>query len=400
MKKLVILLLLLLPVAMLQAGVIPAFTNDVTTDQWSQKQSPSVLRIAPVLQPFVDDHVLAGAVVLVANKEHVLALESVGYADVVAKKPMRTDALFWIASMSKPITAAVLMVLVDEGKVQVDDPVEKYLPEFKTLMVKDKKDKHATPQPPKHPITIKNLLTHTSGMSFRSDFEKPTLDIGTLAERVSNYAALPLEFEPDTQYQYSNAGINTVGRIVEVVSGMAYEKFLDERLLKPLGMKDTTFWPNAEQLTRLAKAYRGTKDKADIEETPIDQLRYPLSDRTRGAIPAGGLFSTASDVGRFARMIANGGTFEGRRLLSETAVRAMTSKQTGPALEQGYGLGFQTTGAKFGHLGKYGTNFSIDTQHGLITVYMIQNAGWRNTDGNKIHPAFSKVATDTFSGAK
>ena len=143
MKKSLFLLLLLLPVAMLKAGVIPAFTNDVATDQWLSNQSPSCLRIAPVLQPFVDNHVLAGAVVLVANKEHVLALESVGYADVVAKKPMRTDAIFWIASMSKPIAAAALMVLVDEGKVQVEDPVEKYLPEFKALMVKNKKDKKA-----------------------------------------------------------------------------------------------------------------------------------------------------------------------------------------------------------------------------------------------------------------
>jgi CubicO group peptidase (beta-lactamase class C family) len=125
-----------------------------------------------------------------------------------------------------------------------------------------------------------------------------------------------------------------------------------------------------------------------------------LSDRTRGAIPAGGLFSTVSDVALFAQMIANGGTFAGRRLLSEASVRTMTRKQTGPAVEKGYGLGFQTTGAKFGHLGKYGTNFSIDTQHGLITVYMIQNAGWRNADGSRIHPAFSKAVLDAFSGTK
>ncbi len=353
-------------------------------------------KIAPALQPFVDSHTLAGAVLLVANSNQVLALEAVGWMDVAAKKPMRTDCLFWIASESKPITAAALMMLVDEGKVQLDDPVEKYLPEFTGLIVADKKAKHAVPKKPRHPITIKNLLTHTSGMPFRSDLEKPTLDLHPLAERVRSYAQQALEFEPDTKYQYSNAGINTAGRIVEVVSGQPYEVFLEQRLLQPLAMTDTTFWPSAEQLTRLAKAYRGSKDKADIEETPIDQLRYPLNDHTRGPMPAGGMFSTASDLARFAQLLLQGGTFAGRRYLSAAAVREMTRKQTGAGIDKGYGLGLQTTGTKFGHLGKYGTNFSIDTQRGLITVYMVQNAGWRNADGSKIHPAFYQAALAAF----
>ena len=356
--------------------------------------------LAFALQPFVDDRVLAGAVVLVADKERVLDLEAVGYADVAAKRPMATNALFWIASMSKPITAAALMMLVDEGKVNVDDPVEKYLPEFKGLTVAEKKDKGAAPRQPKHLITVKNLLTHTSGMSFRSEIEKPTLDIGSLAERVRSYAAMPLEFEPDTKYQYSNAGINTAGRIVEVVSGMSYEAFLEARLFQPLGMRDTTFWPDARQLARLAKAYRGTSDKADIEETPVDQLRYPLSDRTRGPIPAGGLFSTAADVARFSQMLLNNGELAGRRYLSDAAVREMTRKQTGSEVEKDYGFGLQTTGTKFGHLGKYGTNFSVDTQRELITVFMVQNAGWRNAEGGKIHPAFYKATMDAYGKSK
>ena len=364
----------------------------------SAQDSKSLLR--SVLQPFVDDRVLAGAVVLVADKERVLDLEAVGYADVAAKRPMVTNALFWIASMSKPITAAALMMLADEGKVCVDDPVEKYLPEFKGLLVSEKNDKGVAPRKPKHVITVKNLLTHTSGMSFRSEVEKPTLDIGLLAERVRSYAAMPLEFEPDTKYQYSNAGINTAGRIVEVVSGMSYEAFLEARLFQPLGMKDTTFWPDAGQLARLAKAYRGTSDKADIEETPVDQLRYPLSDRTRGPIPAGGLFSTAADVARFSQMLLNNGELAGRRYLTEAAVREMTRKQTGAEVDKDYGFGLQTTGTKFGHLGKYGTNFSIDTQRGFITVFMVQNAGWRNAEGGKIHPAFYKAATDAYRKSK
>lgn len=364
----------------------------------SSQAAKSPLRAA--LQPFVDDRVLAGAVVLVADRERVLDLEALGFADVAAKRAMATNSLFWIASMSKPVTAAAVMMLADEGKVSVDDPVEKYLPEFKGLQVTENKGKGAALHSPKHPITIKNLLTHTSGMSFRSEQEKPTLDIGSLAERVLSYAVMPLEFEPDTQYQYSNAGINTAGRIVEVVSGMPYEAFLETRLFQPLGMKDTTFWPDAGQLARLAKAYRGTADKSDIEETPVDQLRYPLGDRTRGPIPAGGLFSTAADVARFAQLLANGGAVAGRRYLSEVAVREMTRKQTGEAVDKTYGYGLQTGGGKFGHLGKYGTNFSVDAQRGIITVFMVQNAGWRNAEGGKIHPAFYQAALNLYGRAK
>src|ERR1700730_12075761 len=121
----------------------------------------------------------------------------------------------------------------------------------------------------------------------------------------------PLLFEPDTKYQYSNAGINTAGRIIEIVSGMPYEEFLDKRLFEPLGMKDTTFWPDEEQLTRLAKSYKPNSDKSGLEETTVAQLKYPLNDRKRQPMPAGGLFSTAADVGRFCQMILNGGTYKG-----------------------------------------------------------------------------------------
>ena len=162
---------------------------------------------------------LAGAVVLVADKNRVLDVEAVGYADVAAKKPMQTDCVFWIASQSKPITAAALMTLVDEGKVKLDDPVEKYLPEFNGQMVVAERDKdHVLLRKPKHPITVRNVLSHTSGLPFASPIEKPTLDLFPLECRVRSYAMLPLEFEPDTKNTYANAGINTAGRIVEVVS--------------------------------------------------------------------------------------------------------------------------------------------------------------------------------------
>ena len=230
--------------------------------------------LAAVLQPFVDSHSLAGAVVLVANKDKVLDLEAVGYLDVAAKKPMPTDAIFWIASQSKPITGAALMILVDEGKVKLDDPVEKYLPEFANVKVAVKQEKGPPVlRKPKRSITVRDILNHTSGMPFASKKEHPTLDGLTLKEGVKSYAETPLQSDPGEKYSYSNAGINTAGRIIEVVSGMSYEEFLDKRLFGPLGMKDTTFWPNEEQLTRLAKSYKPDAAKTGLEEFTITQLK-------------------------------------------------------------------------------------------------------------------------------
>jgi CubicO group peptidase (beta-lactamase class C family) len=354
--------------------------------------------IATVLQPYVDRHILAGAVTLVANREKVLDVTTVGYADVAAKKPIAAEDLFWIASMSKPITAAALMMLVDEGKVNVDDPVEKYLPEFKGQMViAEKDDNHELLRKPVHPITVKNILSHTSGLPFKTDIEEPTLDLFPLATRVRAYASHPLVFEPDSKYQYSNAGINTAGRIIEVVSGKKYEDFLQERLFKPLGMKDTTFWPTPEQIARIAKSYKGNKDKSDIEEVPVGQLKYPLDDhQNRFPMPAGGLFSTAADIGRFGQMLLSGGELDGKRYLSEAALKTMTSKQTPPALKEAYGFGYAVNGTSFGHGGAYSTNISVDPQAGLVLVFMVQNAGWRTDEGKKIRDGFEKAAVQTF----
>ena len=353
--------------------------------------------IAAALVPFVDARVLAGAVTVVASKEQTLNLCSVGYADVTNQKLMTKDALFWIASMSKPITGAALMILVDEGKVNVDDPVEKYLPEFKgQMVVAEKDDAHVLLRKPAHPITVKNILSHTSGLAFKSPIEVPALDLYPLATRVRSYAAQPLLFEPDSKYLYSNEGINTAGRIIEVVTGMSYESFLEERLFKPLGMKDTTFWPSPAQIARIAKSYKGNKDKSDIEEIPVGQLTYPLDDRTRQPMPAGGLFSSAEDVARFGQMVLRGGEWGGKRILSEAAVKAMTSRQTPEGIKEGYGFGFSVNGSTVGHGGAYSTNLSIDTQRGLVLVFMVQNAGWRSDEGKKIQPAFTNAALAAF----
>jgi CubicO group peptidase (beta-lactamase class C family) len=356
---------------------------------WTDTPAAGQKSIASALQPFVDSHSLAGAVVLVADRHKILTVEAVGFADIAAKKPMKTDSLFWIASQSKPITAAALMMLVDEGKVKLDDPAEKYLPELKDLKVAVKEGKERILKKPEHVVTVRRLLSHTSGMPFSSAKERPTLDALTLHDGVLSYAQTPLQSEPGSRYQYSNAGINTAGRIIEVVSGMSYESFLDKKLFGPLGMKDTTFWPNKEQIERLAKSYRPAKDKANLEEFKIGQLKYPLDDRKRQPMPAGGLFSTAPDLARFCQMVLDGGTFEGKRYLSEDAVKEMTSKQTG-RLRENYGLGW-SAGDVCGHGGAHSTNMSINRKTGIITIWMVQHAGYAN-DGGKSYGVFQHEA--------
>ncbi len=356
---------------------------------------------AAALKPFVENGSLAGAVTAVATKEKLVSLESVGFMDVTAKQAMRHDCIFWIASMSKPITGVGLMILVDEGKVSLDDPIEKFLPEFKNLWETAEQDaEHVLLKKPSRLITVRDVMSHTSGMPFKSALETPTLDGLPLKDAVRSYAMTPLMHQPGTKYAYSNAGINTGARIIEVVTGQSYEDFMDQRLFKPLGMKDTTFWPNEEQVSRLAKPYKPSADKTKLEETTIGQLTYPLSRRdNRYPMPAGGLFSTATDCATICRMVLNGGELNGKRYLSEAAIKAMTSKQTGDAVKDGYGVGWSANGATFGHGGALSTNMSIDAQRGIITVFLVQHAGFPG-EGNKSQGAFVKAAQDIYGTAK
>jgi len=401
--------------------------------------------IASALQPFVDSDTIPGAVVLVANKDKILDLEAVGYSDVAAKTPMRTDSLFWLASMTKSFTTTCLMMLVDDGKVNVDDPVEKYIPEFKNLKVAVKQDREKTLpakgapiqgymlkdaavdkdagqlKKPDHVMTIRELMTHMSGISPQKTPRQITdKDYVPLREVVAGYASYPLIFDPGTSYSYSNHGMDTVGRIIEVASGMSYQDFMEQRLLKPLGMKDTTFWPSDEQYSRLATGY-SVDDKTHSlkEEKTIDFFHYPLSDPKRQPWPAGGLFSTATDIAIFCRMLINGGFYEGHRYLSMKSLQQMTSTQTGDLLnkglnEDGYGFGWQTVNklrrpdnglaGPFGHGGAYGTEMWMDPHRPSVRVFMVQIEGGLAVCGpgvgKKVMTAVGKAVTQILVQSK
>ena len=375
-------------------SLLTFFTTFVITNPAFAETPGSVV---PLLQPFVDKHELAGAVALVADKDKVLSVETVGFADIAHGTAMKPDALFWIASQSKAMTATAVLMLVDEGKIALDDPVEKYLPEFRGQMVIVEKDnEHELLRKPAHPITIREVLSHMSGLPFKSAIEEPTLDSLPLAAAVRSYAMTPLQSEPGTHYSYANAGINTAARILEVVSGMRCEDFMQQRLFDPLGMKDTTFWPNEEQVRRLAKSYRPDVAKTNLAEFPVTQLHYPLTDRThRFAMPAGGLFSTARDTALFCRMLLNGGELNGRRYLSAAAFKELTRRQTPMTVNDSYGFGLAIGPDWFGHGGAYATNMEIRFQKGLVLIWMVQHGGFPG-DGAKAQEVFKNWALERF----
>ena len=362
------------------------------------------------LQPLVADGTLAGAVTLVSDKINTIYVKASGYRDLTSRAPMASNDLFWIASTSKPMTVTAFMMLVDEGKINVNDPVEKYLTEFKGQLVKTKSNDTANPGPTgsknlelvpaSHPILVREILSHTSGLPFKSAAQPGALDTLPLKEAVKSFAAEPLNFQPGTAYAYSNEGINTAARIIEVVTGMPYEKFMQQRLFTPLGMTDTTFWPNAEQIQRLAKTYKVDPQTKELKEIPINQLTYPLDDRThRYPMPAGGIFSTAEDVAKFCRMILNGGAIDGRRYISVQALHTMTSEQNSGLGGSSYGFGWGVSKTGFGHGGAFRNAMEIDTVKGRILIFMVQQDGtWGTSAGDAITPTLEKIADDLVAG--
>jgi len=271
-----------------------------------------IARIGPRMQSFVDRGQVAGIVTLLARHGQVAHLNAVGYQDIETKKPMRTDSIFQIMSMTKPVTGVGVMILAEEGRLGLNDAVEKYLPEFRgQKVVKSHDASSMTLVKPSRSITIRDLMTHSSGMGD----PPPGLDLytkmdRTLAEAVAIYSQQPLDFEPGTRWQYSNMGIATLGRIIEVVADQPYERFIDERIFKPLGMKDSFYFPPAEKVGRIALVH--TTENGPLTRSGPAILGGDSAKYRKGArypAPEFGLYSTASDLAAFYQMMLNGGTY-------------------------------------------------------------------------------------------
>ncbi|MCL4178031.1 MAG: beta-lactamase family protein [Verrucomicrobia bacterium] len=352
--------------------------------------------IRAAMQSFLESKEIAGAVTLVATPRTILHLDTVGYADVAGNRSMTADTLFWIASMTKPITGVAIMMLQDAGRLSLDDPVEKHLPEFKGIRTPDGKPAQ---------LTIRSLLTHTSGLGEISGEE--ARQCRTLADAVARYVRRPLQFQPGARWQYCQSSINTAARIVEVISGESFPDFLENRLFRPLGMRDTTFYPSAEQLKRLAVSYRRT-EAGELEPSEIGfLLGLPATSRERFPAGNGGLFSTAPDYARFCQMIAHGGEWAGRRYLSPASVKYMTSVRTGELKTgftegNGWGIGWcvvrepqgvtaMLSPGSHGHGGAYGTQAWIDPVRERIYVLMVQRANFPNSDNSEVRKEFQAL---------
>lgn len=365
-------------------------------------------RIRAAMQAFVDDKDLAGAVTVVGRKDGIISYEAVGSLNLEKNQPMTKDGLFRIASMTKPITAIGIMILADEGKLTVDDPVEKHLPEFKGQMLIEKRSPDAvTLKKPARPITVRDLLTHTSGLTGALPPAVSDLYVKrnrTLAEATLVFSQRPLEFEPGSKWSYCNPGIDTLGRVIEVVSGLSYEDFLRKRVFEPLGMNDTTFYPTPAQLERAAITYF----KKDGQLIPSPNTLIDLPKEPRYPIPAGGLYSTGADLAKLYQMMLNQGMLGKARILSPESVAAMTKVQTGElttGFTAGMGFGFgwavvrqpkgvteMLSAGTYGHGGAYGTQGWIDPKQDLFLILLIQRTGLPNSDASKMRQQFQELA--------
>ncbi len=360
-------------------------------------------------QKFIDAGDLPGAVLLVGTKDEIKYHDAIGQANVDGKVAMQKTTLFRIASMTKPITAVAIMMLVDEGKLDVEDAVEKYLPEFKDQMMVASKDKESTTlKKAKRKITLRDLLTHTSGLA---GYPSGMADLytkrnRTLSETTIAVSQLPLTFEPGTKWSYCNSGIDTLGRLVEVASGMSFEKFLQTRIFDPLGMKDSTFYPNAAQVKTVATTYNKADGKLVVAPNNLlDVMADP-----KHPVPAGGLYSTAADQAKLYQFMLRGGKAGDKQLLSEKSLKQMTTTQT-DAIKTGFvdgmswGFGWQVVAepkgateslspGTYGHGGAFGTQGWIDPKKGAFYVLMIQRSGLPNGDASEFRKEFQRLAAE------
>lgn len=354
----------------------------------SGMDAEALKQIDEKMKEFAAAKQISGAVTLVVRRGRVVSLSATGQANVAEKKDMAKDTIFRIASMTKPITAAAVVICQDDGKLKLDDPVSKYIPAFKETKVKGGAK-------PAREITIRDCLRHTNGLV--SD-QRTT---GTLEKTVDDLAKSEMAFDPGTKWQYG-PGLSVAGRVVEIVSGKSFDQFLAERIFQPLEMKESTFLPTTDQAARIAVVYQPTADKKDIEpgESWIGNEQTPN--------PSGGLLSTASDLVRFYQMVLNGGELNGKRVMSAAGVKEMTSLQTGE-MSTGFvpgtswGLGFalvsKPEGATamlspgtYGHGGAFGTQAWIDPKQDMIYVLLIARQGFTGGDANDVRVEFQRLA--------
>ena len=370
--------------------------------------SERLIRLKTAMQGYVDRRDVAGVVMLIARHGRVAYFESVGYRDAEAKAPMTPDTIFRQASMTKPIVAVAALMLFEEGRFQLSDPVSKWLPEFRDMRVLQLGLAGAyTTVPARTPITIRHLLTHTNGLQSGDGVLLPAYDKiaprtvpnDTLGAFVTRLARMPLNFEPGTAWHYGAAGngLAVVGRLVEVISGQSLDEFLSERILRPLKMSDTCFYLPEGKLSRFAATYRpDANKKIELDEAPtINSLFFRERTYFSGT---GGLVSTASDYLRFQQMLLNGGELDGVRILGRKTVALMTSNHTGNLYVEvkldgqqviaggpGYGFGLGVSvlvdlGASgqlgsegmFGWGGAYNTISFVDPKEDMIAIVMSQ----------------------------
>ena len=361
-------------------------------------------RIGAIVQRDIDENRLSGSVTLVARKGCVAWFKAQGMMDKEAGKPMKPDAIFRICSMTKPITSVAIMMLYEEGRFLLNDPVSKFIPEFKNpkvLVRPPSGEPYAVPA--NKEITIRQLLTHTSGLTYHwnpdlgARYKEAGIAHGLLqyngkiADNIKALAGLPLLFPPGERYEYS-LSVDVLGYLVEVVSGMSLDEFFRKRIFEPLGMKDTHFYLPDEKTARLATAYtwyagKGLKrfpDEPIAEGAFVYSADYPYRGPKSLYAGGAGLSSTAADYARFCQMMLEGGKLDGARLLSRKSVELMTQDQLGKInADTGFGLGFGVAGIKgplteLGSPGRYGwggfyyTYFFIDPKESMVGIFMAQ----------------------------
>ncbi len=380
----------------------PAAALEMAAPETVGMDSARLERITQAMQGYVDEGLLAGVVTMAARDNKIVHFESVGYRDLEAQAPMNNDALFRIYSMSKPITGVALMILYEEGKFRLADPVEKYLPELKDLQVYAGTDENGEiiTEPQNHKMTIRELMSHTGGLSYGIFAASPVdskyveADLlntnNTLEEFTARLGQIPLKHQPGTTWEYS-VSVDVQGYLVEKLSGQSFGSFLEERIFDPLGMTDTDFHVPEEKVSRFAQVY-GYDDMGKLEAGEgfpgANFLVDPVFESG-----GGGLVSTAMDYMRFSQMVLNGGELDGVRILAPLTVDLMHRDQT-PKTMVGSVLGAQGTsfGLDFAVIedpveaesystgefywgGAAGTWFWIDPVENLVFVGMIQQFG-------------------------